>query len=164
MANKMDERRRIAANIRRVVNIARIAGIVVLVAIAVTGVLRLIEFYSQEVGLSAPNAAETYARALYEGNLDTVYNMTDAASLTDLYGRPVERVAFMAEARELRGSDPRTVERIKVDKLFDADGVHYYLVSVIFSADGGPVSRELLLQLRNDEGSWRVAWPFGLAP
>jgi hypothetical protein len=149
-------------SIRRVVNIARIAGAIALVAIAVTGVLQLIDFYRNEVGLSAPDAAETYVNALLAGNLDTVYTMTDKARLTDLYGRPVGRTEFMAQAREVVGADPLAVESVQANKLYVQDGVHYYVVDITFPSGAPAQSKRLLLELRNEEGTWLVTWPFGL--
>jgi len=155
--------RSVADSIRRVVNIARIIGAVVLVGIVVTGIRSLVLFYSNEVGFSAPDAARLYTEALLEGDLDTVYNMTDPLSLTDVYGRPVSRTVFMAEARELIGSEALAVETVEAVKLFDRDGVHYYRMDVTFQGGGTTTHNRLLLALRNEEGTWRVVWPFGLS-
>jgi hypothetical protein len=163
MTNKAGQQRSIADSIRRVVNIARIIGIVVLLAIVATGVRQLIAFYSDEVGLSAPAAAEAYTRALLSGNLDAVYATTDKTSVTDLYGRPIERIEFMDEVRRVIGTEPLPAQGIKVSKLFDKDGMHYYRVDITFTSTVPPLGKSLLLQLHNVDGSWLVVWPFGLA-
>lgn len=163
MTNKAGQQRTIADSIRRVVNIARIIGIIVLLAIVATGVRQLIAFYSEEVGLSAPAAAEAYTRALLSGNLDAVYATTDKASITDLYGRPAERVEFMDEARRFIGTDSLPVENVEVIKLFDKDGAHYYQVDITYTSSVPLLKKSVYLQLHNVDGTWLVLWPFGLA-
>jgi hypothetical protein len=162
MTNNAGRSRTTSDAIRRVVNTARIAGAIVLVVIAVTGVLQLIDFYRNEVGLSAPDAAESYVSALLAGNLDTVYTMTDKSRLTDLYGSPVGRTEFMAQAREIVGADPVPVDSVKASKLYVQDGVHYYIVDITFPSGASSQGKRLLLELRNEEGTWLVTWPFGL--
>lgn len=163
MTNKTEQQRTIADSIRRVVNIARIIGIIVLLAIVVTGVRQLIVFYSNEVGLSAPAAAEAYTRALLSGNLDDVYRTTDKASITDLYGRPIQRIEFMDQARRVIGPDALPVEKVEVTKLFDRDGVHYYQIDVTYTSTVPPLTKRIYMQLHNVDGTWLVVWPFGLA-
>ncbi len=162
MANNTGQAHSAAASFRKFVNIVRIVGAIVLMGIAVSGVLSLISFYRDEVGLSAPAAAEEYAQALLEGNLDTVYTMTDQASLTDLYGRPVSRTEFMAQARELVGSEPLPVQTLEVAKLYVNNGVHYYQVDITYLSGSSVLEKHLLLEMRNEEGTWLVTWPFGL--
>jgi len=162
MARSTGQPRSTADSIRRVINIARIVGAVVLLAILVSGIVQLVSFYSNKVGLSAPGAAESYMRSLLEGDLDTVYAMTAPESITDLYGRPVQREAFMAQAQELIGVDAPPIQSIVARKILVDEGVHYYAVEVTFQTGAAPRSKRLLLQLRSIDGQWFVTWPFGL--
>jgi len=160
MSNGQDERQRIAHSIQRVVNIVRVVAVIVLVAIAATGVVRLVRFYSRDVGLSAPRAIETYVRALYEGDANTVYNMTDPDSLVDLYGAPVDRLSFMQQVSALRGDAAPAITSVYTKRLFESKDTFYCIVELTLAE--GRASRRFLLETRNMDGRWVMTWPFGL--
>ena len=150
--------------LKRTFTVLRIAGLLLLIGLLITGGITLYEFYAGQVGLTAPRAVEGYFVALATGDNETVYAMTDSQYLKDLYGRPVSQGAFIEQLELMQADQPPTLEGIETNKLFDRDGYHYFEVLITSREGERTQTNRLVAQARHEDGSWLVAFPFAIWP
>lgn len=140
----------------RLVSVAIIVGILVLIG------FQLVDFYEDKVGFTPTRAIEAYFTHLAQGNLDEVYALTDKEYLTDIYGRPVTEEEFIRQLKGLTGERPMPFQSITATHLIERQGVRYYLVELHSVVGGRSGTSRLLLEVRRQDGSWVITYPFAI--
>ena len=147
---------------RRYGTIVRLIGILVIAAVVGVVVYQVYDFYNDKVGFTPDKAIETYFQALAAGDYDEVYRLTAKEDLTDIYGRDVTRGEFMNQLEGVTGGHSLPLEAIEMEKLFEAQGVRYYEVSLTFSVGGRSHQNRLLVEVRRMRNSWVITYPFAI--
>ena len=147
---------------RRYMQIARLVGILILVAVLGVVIYQLYIFYSDKVGYTADKAIATYFTALSQGNYEQVYQLTAQEELTDIYGRPITKSEFFKQLRAVTGEQRLDYTRIEARKLLDTRGVRYYEVTLQSSVGGATGSSRVLLEVRRAGNGWIIKYPFAI--
>jgi len=140
----------------RVVSVAIILGL-----LAVIG-YQLVDFYEDKVGFTPNRAIESYFTYLAQGDFDEVYALTDKEHLTDIYGRPVTEEEFIRQLEALTGERRMPFQTITVTRLLERQGVRYYQVELHSVVSGRSGTSHVLVEVRRQDGTWVVSYPFAI--
>ncbi|MFH1085963.1 MAG: hypothetical protein V1772_09405 [Chloroflexota bacterium] len=148
--------------LRHYVRIARLVGVLILLAVVGVVIYQLYVFYSDKVGYTADKAIATYFTALSQGNHEQVYQLTAQEELADIYGRPITKAEFFKQLRALTGEQRLAYTRIEARKLFEARGWRYYEVTLESQVGGSSGTSRILLEVRRVGGGWAIKYPFAI--
>jgi hypothetical protein len=137
-------------------------GILILVAVFGMVAYYLYDFYSDKLGYTPTKAIDAYFVAFAQGDLNRVYEMTDQADLTDVYGRPVTKSELLRQIRAARGTETMPFTDVHSEKVCDSRGIHYYRVTLTSQVAGTTGTSHLLIQLRRVDKTWLIKYPFAI--
>ena len=147
---------------RRISLTVRLVGILVIVALLGIVGYQLYDFYYERIGFTATKAIERYFNALATGDYEEVYRMTAKEDLTDIYGRRITEGEFLDQLKRLTGSHNLPFRNVEVTKLFQSRGSRYYLLKLHSSVGGTPGQSRLLVEVRREDKTWVVTYPFAI--
>ena len=148
--------------LRKYISVARLGGIVVIVALLAFIGYQLYDFYRDKIGFTPVRAIESYFGALSRGEYEAVFQLTAKEHLTDIYGRPITEGEFVEQLKGLTGGHRLPFHTIEATKLFDRSGVRYYLVTLHSSLGGTPGTSRILVEVRRENNTWVLTYPFAI--
>jgi hypothetical protein len=136
----------------------------ILIVIAMLGVIgyQLYIFYSDKVGFTPAKAIDTYVDALANGNYAEVYRLTSKTDLTDIYGRRITEGEFIDQLKRLTGEHKLPFSNVEITKVAEREGVRYYDVKLHSVVGGTAGTSRLLIQVRREDKTWVVVYPFAI--
>ena len=143
-------------------SVARLGGIVIIVALVGIVGYYLYDFYQDKVGFTPTKAIESYCENLAQGNYYEVYRLTAKDHLTDIYGRPITKGEFIEQIKKLTGEHPLPFDEIEISKLAEQRGARYYLVVLRSVVGGTPGQSRLIFEVRREDNTWVVTYPFAI--
>ena len=142
--------------------VVRGAGVLIIAALLVYVGYQVYDFYEDKIGFTPSKAIESYFDALAVGDYSRVYALTAKDRLTDIYGRPVTQGEFTRQVRGMVGEERLPFESVQISKLLERAGSRYYLVILHSSVSGQSGTSRLLLEIRREDKSWVITYPFAI--
>lgn len=138
-------------------------GVLFIALLALVGLFGLYQgylFLTRQFGETPEKAIERYFNALAEGDYDTMYEMTSAARLTDLFGRVLSRTDFASRVRDFVGRRTLSIEEIRIQKIGQIEDAQYFKVTLRYELGSLKKALELLVEVIREGEEWKVTYPF----
>jgi hypothetical protein len=136
--------------------------IVVLVLLGLFGLYQGTLFLTRQFGETPEKAIERYFTALGQGDYATMYELTSAARLTDVFGRVLSPTDFTSRVRELVGRRTLTIQEVRLQKIGQLEDAQYFKVNLRYELGGQAKVVELLVEVTREGDEWKVTYPFAL--
>lgn len=147
----------------RFAKIIRIVAVLIIVALVGFVGYQVYDFYKDKVGYTPTSVALDYFDALGQADYETVYALTNRASMTDLYGRQLTKTEFFQQVRAMTGGNQLVFDEITANRIHEDRNGNYLEVLISSSVGGGESESRVIVEIKQVGEKWLVTWPFGFA-